>query len=102
MSSVLPVRFADLAEDDLAESWRYVAVHSVEQADRMLERIVEQCERLGRWPGTGRPRPELHAEARGLVAVNHLILYRVDKKGVEIMRVIYAARDLSEVIGRKR
>ena len=77
MSETLPVRFTELAEDDLAESWRYVAVSSVEQADRMLERVVEHCERLGKWPGTGRPRPELHPEARGLVVVNHLILYEV-------------------------
>lgn len=30
MSETLPVRFTELAEDDLAESWRYVAVSSVE------------------------------------------------------------------------
>lgn len=68
----------------------------------MLERVVEQCERLGKWPGTGRPRPELHPGARGLVVVNHLILYEVPADRVVILRVIHAARDLAEVIRQKQ
>jgi toxin ParE1/3/4 len=101
MSPRLTITFTDRAEDDIAETWKFVAQTSIEQADRLLVRLIEQCERLTSWPGTGRPRPDLAPDARGVVAINHLILYRVESDCVVILRVIHAARDLATVVRQK-
>ena len=46
----------------------------------------------------GRARPELRADLRSLPFGAYLILYRVVEDGVEIIRVVHAARNLDDLV----
>jgi toxin ParE1/3/4 len=49
------------------------------------------------FPQSGPARPDIGPEARVLVVSRWLVLYRVIPDGVQVNRVIDAARDLGEV-----
>ena len=90
------VRFTAQAREDLLEIWLYIATHSSESiADRVYDRISHRCGLLKEQPRLGRARPEIHAEARSLVIERWLALYRLTDDGVQIVRVVDGARDLS-------
>jgi plasmid stabilization system protein ParE len=44
-------------------------------------------------------RPPIAPEVRALIEGDHLILYRVDRRDVEIVRVVHGARRLTELFG---
>lgn len=50
---------SDAAQLDLEDIWFYIAQDSPTQADRMLERIFEDCGNLAASPYSGRSRSEL-------------------------------------------
>jgi toxin ParE1/3/4 len=47
-------------------------------------------------PQLGRPRPEIAEGARSLVIERWIIFYRIVEDGVQIVRVVDGARDLSK------
>ena len=62
-------RLSELAEQDLLETWLYVAADaSVERADRLLEAIGQRFELLAEQPRMGRRRPEFGSDVRSFVA----------------------------------
>jgi toxin ParE1/3/4 len=46
----------------------------------------------------GRARPELRPDLRSFPYGSYLILYRVINDGVEIVRVVHAARNLDDLV----
>jgi len=90
------VRFTAQAREDLLDIWLYIATHSSQSiADRVYDRISHACGLLKEQPRLGRGRPEIHAEARSLVIERWLALYRLTDEGVQIVRIVDGARDLS-------
>jgi toxin ParE1/3/4 len=75
------------AETDLVEIWQFIARDDPRAADRLLDRIEEQCQLLASNPRLGRIRPEIAPDARASVVGRYLILYRAIDDGVEIVRV---------------
>ena len=76
----------------------YIATHNSEAvADRVYDSIEQSCRLLMDHPRLGRARPEIHPEARSAVIERWLALYRVTESGAQIVRIIYAARDLSAI-----
>jgi toxin ParE1/3/4 len=53
---------------------------------------------VGRNPNIGRARPELRPDLRSFPYGGYLILYRAVADGVEIVRVVHAARNLDDLI----
>lgn len=49
----------EAAESDLRQIWEFIALDSVHQADRWIDRLHARCIVLADQPGFGRPRPEL-------------------------------------------
>lgn len=82
------------ARADLLELWVYVAEDSSEQADRVLERVLEVAEKLGEWPEMGRARNELRVGIRSLVVGSHVLFYRVTENRLEVVRVLHGRRDV--------
>ena len=90
--------FTRRAREDLLDIWVYVASHTSEMvADRVCEQIERACQSLKQFPQLGRARPEIHADARGLVVERWLALYRVVEDGVQVTRIVDAARDLAKI-----
>ena len=49
---------------------------------------------LRRFPASGPLRPDIAPEARALVELPYLILYRIIPEGVQIVRVLHGARNI--------
>ena len=82
------------ARSDLLQIWLYIAEDNPSAADRLLDSVDAKCDLLARLPEIGRERPELGPDLRGFPVGSYIIFYRVIDSGVEIVRVLSAARDL--------
>ena len=91
-------RLSPLAQTELEEIADRIAEDSPGDARRFIERLTKKSERLGRRPMIGRARPELRPDLRSLPYGSFLILYRIIDDGVEIVRVIRAARYLEDLV----
>lgn len=85
------------AENDLLSIWRYIAGDNPEAATRILRNIDEKCALLGENPKLGPARPDIAADLRYFTSGNYLILYREVSDGVEIVRVLHGARNLTDI-----
>ena len=86
------------AEEDLLEIWRYIARDSDKTADRFLDRLNGKFVALARTPHTGRARSDLRPDLRSFPYGSYIILYRIVGNGIEIVRVVHAARNLDDLI----
>lgn len=89
------LRYTYQAQTDLIDLWLQIASESEATADRCLERIESRCKDLMDFPALGPERPDIAPGARMLVIDRWLALYRIDQDGVQIVRVVDGARDLT-------
>ena len=66
-------------------------------ADAFLEKIMKQCQQLAQFPRMGRERENLAPKLRSFPVAKFVIFYRPADDTVEIIRVLYAARDIESV-----
>jgi toxin ParE1/3/4 len=86
------------AEHDLIDIYLHVSRDNPTAAEKLVRAIDAKCERLARSPLIGRARPELRPDLRSFPYGAYLILYRVIDDGVEIVRVVHAARNLDDLV----
>jgi len=80
---------------DLEDIRDYIRKDSEFYARRFVEKIFAAVEKLGRFPGVGRPVPEADDEnIRELIYRDYRIMYRLEQKRVLILTVVHGARDL--------
>jgi len=90
------VTFAASALDDLEHlrDW-YADQGAAEAGERLLADVLEQAERLSRFPESGRVVPEFEAaRIREIVHAPLRIVYRVDPGRVRVVRVWRSERQL--------
>lgn len=86
------------AEEDLFQIWRYLSYKaSLPVADRTTRKIRLTCERLRRWPFSGRDRSEVFPGIRSVVSNPHVIFYRIGSPDIEIVRVLHGRRDIEAI-----
>lgn len=86
------------AEADLGEIGDYIAQDDPDAAVRLVESIRDRFRKLGDFPAMGRARGRIAPGMRSFPVGDYLIFYRIVKPaGVEIVRVIHAARDLRKL-----
>jgi toxin ParE1/3/4 len=83
------------AQSDLVEIWDYIADDSEARADAFLDRIDQKFRTLAQRPGLGRARDELAEGLRSFPVGRYVVFYRPLPEGVEIVRVLHGARDLT-------
>lgn len=88
-----------LAEQDLLDIWTYIAKDKPEAADRFIDLLTEKCEILGGAPEMGRRRDELAPALRSFPVGRYIIFYRIADRGVEVVRILSAYRDLGQFFG---
>lgn len=72
-----------------------------EAADRIRDEILEALERLAEEPGRGHFRSDLAAEPLRFWHVRKsLVIYRSDKRPIEVVRVLHGARDVRAILDR--
>lgn len=89
------VRFQPLAAQDLDDIALFIARDSLEAALEFTNLIEERCHTLAQFPLMGRSRPELGSELRSFPVGRYIIFYRPIENGIEVVRVLNAARDIS-------
>jgi toxin ParE1/3/4 len=83
------------AIDDALNIWVRIALDNPSAADIVAERVDEAIRRLADYPELGPERPNLGKGIRLLPVDNILIIYRLTDAGVEILRILHAARDIT-------
>jgi toxin ParE1/3/4 len=92
------VRRHPQAEQDLIEIYTHISGDNPIAAEKLVRSINSKCESLARNPMIGRARPELREDLRSFPYGAYLILYRSVDGGVEIVRVVHAARNLDDLV----
>jgi toxin ParE1/3/4 len=97
MEGQVPIH--DRAILDLAEHIDYIAQNSPQAARRFLFAAQQTFEQLSRMPGMGTRCEFRNPAAAGLRFWrvegfrNHFVIYRPLESGIEVVRVLHAARD---------
>jgi toxin ParE1/3/4 len=86
------------AKVKLEEIGDHIAEDSPGDAKRFIERLTRKFETLGRHPLIGRARPDLRPDLRSFPYGAYVILYRAIDDGVEVVRVVHAARNLDDLV----
>jgi len=92
------VLYTASAENDLLETWLYIAEDNIAAADRLLERIEGEARTLLDQPLTGRLRNEVHPDLRSWpTATPYVLYYFPADHGITVARVLHHARDIQNV-----
>ncbi|HKL44853.1 MAG TPA: type II toxin-antitoxin system RelE/ParE family toxin [Roseovarius sp.] len=87
------------ALDDLVEIWEYGAsVWGMAQADRYADGLFALFELLAAFPEMARERTELDPPVRIYPSEAHLVIYRREGQGIEIIRFLHARQDLASYL----
>lgn len=97
------------AKVDALQIWVRIAENSFDAADKLIDLFNEKLEFIADFPGAGPARPELGNDLRSYPVGNYLIIYRALKtrtgrrkrKGIEVVRIVYGARDLRRLFPRR-
>lgn len=72
------------ADFDLEDIWQYIAAHSIEAADRWIEKLFDAFAALGRTPRMGHRREDLTSHPVLLWPVGaYLVIYRAEHLPIE-------------------
>jgi toxin ParE1/3/4 len=96
MPSVLCTSRANL---DLVEIALNIAKENPSAADRWLDRFDAKCKTLAQMPELGRERPDLAPGLKGLPFGNYIIFYRLIPEGIQVVRILHGARDITALLG---
>ncbi|MEI9961622.1 MAG: type II toxin-antitoxin system RelE/ParE family toxin [Limisphaerales bacterium] len=80
---------------DLVEIAFRIANENPTAADRWLDIIDGKCRMLSQMPELGRRRSEFDPNLRSLPVGNYVIFYRPIQDGIQVIRVLHGARDMS-------
>ena len=91
-------QISELAKRDLRGIWIYISNESIPGADKLISEIIQRFPTLAKFPQMGRLREELVPALRSFVVGNYVIFYRPIDDGVEVIRVLHGAQDISEIL----
>jgi toxin ParE1/3/4 len=86
---------SDRAREDIKGIYRYIAGDNVAAARRLRTVFLNKFRLLAEQPLMGESRNDLASNLRMFVSENYVLLYRPSGAGIEIVRVVHAARDLA-------
>jgi toxin ParE1/3/4 len=92
---------APVARADLDEIWDYYAseIQNVDVADRIRDELFAAFDERAQTPGMGHYRSALVAEPLRFWRVrDYLIIYRSEKRPIEIVRVLHGKRDVQALL----
>lgn len=88
---------SNLADSDLDEIWTYVDADNPIAAENLLRSITKKFELLANHKGIGTPRPKIDDSIRVFPVGRYLILFRRLDDGIEVVRVVHGARDVTKL-----
>jgi toxin ParE1/3/4 len=91
-------KYTQQAQEDILDIAAFIAADNAQAARRLMAKILRSCERLHAQPQSGRLRPEIAPNVRSFPIEKYLISYRAARGGVEVLRVLHGARDISALM----
>ncbi len=83
------------AEADLSTIWLHgAATWGVEQAERYADGLFAVFDLLAEFPEMSRERGEFTPPVRIHPSGSHLVIYRLEGQGIEIIRILHAHQNL--------
>ena len=83
------------AASDLDEIWEYIAADSTDAADRWLNTLLAEFDRLAKNPRIGHTRKDLTLFPLLFWPVGrYLVIYRAAKRPIEIVAVVHGGRHI--------
>jgi plasmid stabilization system protein ParE len=90
------------AELDLDEIWEYISGDNLDAADRWIGELFDAFEAVGQSPGMGHRREDLTPYPVLFWPVGaYLIIYRAERRPVEIVAVTQGSRDIPAFLGKR-
>lgn len=90
------------AEVDLDGIWEYIAADNIDAADRWIGKLFDAFEALGQTPAMGHRREGLTLYPVQFWPVGaYLIIYRADRRPIEIVAVTQGSRDIPAFLSRR-
>ena len=87
------VRWAQRAQDDLHEVYRFIARDSPRAAQAVVERLLRATERLALFPESGRMVPEFpELNYREILVGSYRVLHRLEGDTVWIVAIVHGRR----------
>lgn len=90
----MPYKITPAAEEDIESIGDYIAQDNPARAVTFIQEFHETFSQLAQMPQSSPRRPRLGPDIRMRPVGNYLIYYRPIAEGVEIVRVLHAARDM--------
>lgn len=91
-------QYSPLAANDLYENAEFIARDKPIAADRWIDSVQATCEMLADNPEVGEVRQTRSlGDCRSFVLGSYLIFFRPFRDAVEIVRIIRADRDISQI-----
>jgi toxin ParE1/3/4 len=80
---------------DYEEIWDYVAPRDLAAADRLIDHFDATLNVIASAPDMGRKVEELAPNLRSFPVGSYLIFYRPIEDGIQLIRIIHGARDIT-------
>ena len=87
------------ADAELKGIFDYIANDRPRAAIRVVGKIIKRLESLADHPLSGEAQPKYRVDIRFSTVENYLVVYRPIEPGIEVVRVIHAARDFDALLG---
>ncbi len=88
---------AQFAIDDLVEIQKFVAADKPSAARRLREKLTRCFELLAKYPDLGTNERRFKLPLKSHIVRPYVVFYRPIQNGIEIVRVLHAARDIDEI-----
>jgi plasmid stabilization system protein ParE len=96
-----PVVLSPVARQDLDDIWEYVASHSLDAAERLIDLLQEALARRSRFPEMGHRRPDLSAHPiRFMTVRDYLVVYHEEADAVLVLRVLSGYQDVAVALAQ--
>lgn len=92
----LPLIISYQATEDLIDLWLYISNDSLQNADKFIDHIHQQCRLICSNPEIGRERNELSPGIRSFPVTRYIVYYRIKSKALEIVRIMSGYRDIEQ------
>ena len=88
---------------DLGAIWSHIAADSIDAADRVREEFYDAIRKIAEAPGIGHRRLDVANKSYRFWSVySYLIAYRVQGETLYVSRVVHGARDVGNVMRKRR
>jgi toxin ParE1/3/4 len=95
VADALRVVYHPIAEQDLGQSFDFIAADSPERAIGLIRQIRAACLGLIDFPERGRLRGELGENVRKLVFRRRVVIaYRIEVQQILVLRIFYAGQQI--------